>query len=123
MGRRAGLAVAAVALALAGCKDLGVRGAANVPLPIARTKPPAFWSYQAVNPQQRKPYQGRTGDVVTAGNQQFLVQFPDFSGPPSLLAPVGGQGVYALRWDQPPYSQVYVAPGPDRLQAASEIWR
>ncbi len=125
MGGTLRLAVAA-AVALAGCKDLGVRGAANVPLDIARTRPAAFWSYQAVTPQQRKAYEGRTGDILTLGAQRFIVQFPDFAGPTSILAPVGAQGgtsLLAPRWAQAPFDQVYVASGPGRLQVAAEIWR
>ena len=127
MGRMPGLGLAAAgALALAGCKDLGVRGSANVPLASARTRPPVFWSYQAVVPGQRQPYEGRQGDLLTVGSQRFLVQFPDFAGPPSLLAPVAGQGaatIYALRGEQPPFDQVYVSAGPERLQVAPEVWR
>ncbi len=126
MGGTLRLGVVAAAVALAGCKDLGVRGAANLPLDSARTRPPAFWSYQAVNPQQRKAYEGRTGDIITLGAQRFIVQFPDFAGPPGVLAPAGGQGganVLAPRWAQPPFDQVYVASGPNRLQVATEIWQ
>ncbi len=128
MGRTVALGLAAAAaLVLGGCKDLGVRGAANVPLAIARTRPPAFWSYQAVkSAQERKAYEGRQGDLLTVGSQRFIVQFPDFAGPPSLLAPVAGQGgagAFALRGEQPPFDQVYVAGGPDRLQVAPEVWR
>ena len=126
MGRTVGVGLAAVVLALAGCRDLGVRGAANVPLAVARTRPAAFWSYQVVNPLQRTAYKDRQDDILTVGSQQFTVQFPDFAGPPSLLAPVASQGgapVYALRWDEAPFDQVYVAPGPNRLQVAPEVWR
>jgi len=127
MGRKVGPGLAAAcALALAGCKDLGVRGSANVPLAIARTRPAAFWSYQAVLPQQRQGYEGHQGELLTVGSQKFLVQFPDFAGPPSLLAPVaaqGGAGVYALRGTQAPFGEVYVAAGPGRLQVAPEVWR
>jgi len=126
MGRTLRLGLAGVVLALGGCKDLGVRGAANVPLDSARVRPTVFWAYQGVNPQQRKPYEGRTGDIFAAGAQRFIVQFPDFAGPPSMLAPVAAQTgapVYALRWAQPPYDQLYVATGPNRLQPAPEIWQ
>ncbi len=127
MGRTVAWGVAAVVLALAGCKDLGVRGSANVPLEIARTRPPAFWSYQAVKSAQvRKVYEGRQGDLLTVGSQKFLVQFPDFAGSPSLLVPAASQGgaaVYALRGEQPPFDRVYVAAAPNRLQVAPEVWR
>ncbi len=125
MGRTLRLGLAGVVLALGGCKDLGVRGAANVPLGSARIHPAAFWSYQAVKPQQRQAYQGLTGDVFTLGTQRFIVQFPDFAGPPSALAPVGAQAgatVYAPRWAQAPYDRLYVSPGPERMQVATEIW-
>ena len=126
MRQTLGLGVAALGVALGGCKDLGVRGAANVPLDVARTRPAVFWAYQGVNPQQRKPYEGRTGDIFAVGAQRFIVQFPDFAGPPSMLAPVASQAgapVYALRWAEPPFDQLYVAAAPNRLQPAPEIWQ
>ncbi len=126
MGGTLRLGIVAAVVTLAGCKDLGVRGAANVPLHIARTRPAAFWSYQAVTPQQRKAYEGRTGDILTLGAQRFIVQFPDFAGPTSVLAPVGAAGgaaVLAPRWARAPFDRVYVAPGPNRLQLATEIWQ
>ena len=121
-----GLGALAVVLALGGCKDMGVRGAANVPLGIARTQPPVMWAYQAVSlaPGQRKAYEGRTGDVFALGGQQFIVQYPEFAGTRSLLVPVGsenGAAVYALRWDAPPFDRVYVAPDPNRLQVAEPL--
>ncbi len=126
MGRTLRLGLAAVVLALGGCKDLGVRGAANTPVDIARTRPVQFWAYQAVTPTTRKAYEGRTGDLFTLGAQRFIVQFPDFAGPTSVLAPVGaagGSSILAPRWDRPPYERVYVASGPDRLQVATEVWQ
>ncbi len=116
-----GLAGLAAVLALGGCRDLGVRGAANTPTAIARVHPPVFWSYQAVNPAQRKAYEGRTGDVFALGTQRFIVEYPEFAGPRSALVPVGsenGAPVYALRWDAPPYDRLFVAPDPNRLQQA-----
>ncbi len=116
-------AAAALAL-LGGCRDLGVRGAANVPLAIARSRPPVFWSYQAVTVAGRKAYEGRTGDVFQLGDQRFIVGYPEFAGPRTLLAPVGsenGAAVYALRWDTAPYDQVFVAPDPNRLQVAATV--
>ncbi len=116
-----GLAALAAVLALGACKDLGVRGASNTPLAVARVHPPVFWSYQAVNLAQRKAYEGRTGDVFALGSQQFIVQYPEYAGPRSALVPVGsenGAQVYALRWDAPPYDELFVAPDPNRLQQA-----
>ncbi len=126
MGRTLRLGLAAAVLALGGCKDLGVRGAANTPVAIARTRPVQFWAYQAVTPQTRKAYEGRTGDLFTLGAQRFIVQFPDFAGPTSVLAPVGAAGgasVLAPRWARAPYERVYVAGGADRLQVATEVWQ
>ncbi len=126
MGRRLGLGLAAVALALGGCKDLGVRGAANTPVDIARTRPAQFWAYQAVTPQTRKAYEGRTGDLFTLGAQRFIIQFPDFAGPTSALAPAGaagGSSVLAARGARPPFDRLYVATGPSRLQVATEVWQ
>lgn len=127
MGRTARLWVmAAAALALAGCKDLGVRGSANTPYAIARMRPPQYWAYQAVNPASPKPYEGRTGSMFSLGGQSFIVQFPDYAGPRTLLRPAGaaaGATVYALAWDQPPFEQLYVSPDPTRVQVAGEIWK
>ena len=126
MDRTLRLGLTGLALALNGCKDLGVRGAANVPLAIARVRPASFWSYQAVTPQTRKAYEGRIGDVFTLGAQQFIVQFRAFSGPTSALVRVGterGAAVFAPRWARPPFDQVYVEAGSKRLQTATEIWR
>ncbi len=126
MGRTLRLGLAAAVLAVAGCKDLGVRGAANTPVNIARTRPAAYWSYQAVSPQTRQAYEGRTGDLFTLGAQRFIVQFPDFAGPTSALAPAGAAGgatVLAPRGQHAPYDRVYVASGPNRLQVASQVWQ
>ncbi len=126
MGRTLRLGLAAVVLALGGCKDLGVRGAANTPVDIARTRPVQFWAYQAVTPQTRKAYEARTGDLFTLGAQRFIVQFPDFAGPISALAPVGAAGgstVLAPRGEHAPSDRVYVASGPNRLQVAPQVWQ
>jgi len=126
MGRTLGLGLAGLVLALGGCKDLGVRGAANLPLDSARTRPTVYWAYQAVTPGQAKPYEGLTGDIFTLGAQRFIVQFPDFAGPPSALAAVGTQAgatVFARRGAHAPYDRVYVSPGANRLQVAAEIWQ
>lgn len=127
MGRTVRVGLAAAVVILAGCKDLGVRGSANVPLALARTRPAVFWSYQAVVPAQRKAYEGLTGDRFTLGDQSFIVQFPDFAGPRTLLRSVGPAGnsgaAFALAWDQPPYDEVYVAAGPQRLQVSPAIWK
>jgi hypothetical protein len=121
------VAIAAAVVALAGCKDLGVRGSANGPLGVARTRPAAFWSYQAVNPAQRKAYEGLTGERFTVGDQSFIVEFPDFAGPRSMLRSVGPAGytgaAFALAWDQPPYDELYVASGSQRLHVAPAIWK
>lgn len=125
MGRTLRLGMAAAVLTLGACKDMGARGSADVPLAVARTRPVQFWAYQAVNPAQRKAYEGRTGDLFALGGQSFIVQFPDFAGPPTLLRPVGsagGSNVLALTWDQPPFEQLYVASG-GRVQAAPEVWK
>ncbi len=125
MGWKLGLAAAVVLLA-GGCKDLGVRGSANTPVNLARTKPAVFWAYQAVNPAQRKAYEGRTGDRFTLGDQSFIVQFPAFAGSPATLRAVGsaaGAPVYALRWDEAPFGELVVAATPAKLQIAEPLFR
>jgi hypothetical protein len=117
--------MALAVVALGACKDMGARGSANVPLSVARTRPVQFWAYQAVQPATRKAYEGRTGDQVTLGGQSFIVQFPSYAGPQTLLKPAGGGAdgsVFALAWAQPPFDQVVVGGG-GRLQTAAEIWR
>lgn len=126
MRRMAGLGIVAAVVAVAGCKDLGVRGAANVPLDLARTRPTVFWAYQAVDPAQRKAYEGRTGDVFALGDQTFIVEYPEFAGAPAMLKPagaVGGSAVYALRWDDAPFDGVAVAANPTKVQVAAPLFR
>ena len=125
MGRTLRLGMAAAVLALGACKDMGARGSANVPLSVARTRPVQFWAYQAVQPATRKAYEGRTGDQLTLGGQSFVVQFPSYAGPQTLLKPAGGgagRDVFALAWAQPPFDEVYVASG-GRVQVAGEAWK
>jgi hypothetical protein len=119
MGRTLRLGLVLAALAPAGCRDLGVRGSANLPLAEARTRPAVFWAYQAVSPAgPRTASQGLTGDTLAVAGQSFIVQFPDYAGPTSLLRPVSGTPAYALAWDEPPYDRLYVMPGPARVQVA-----
>ena len=127
MGWKRALGTGLAVLALGGCQDLGVRGAANTPVNLARARPAVFWAYQAVNPaSQRKAYEGRTGDRFTLGDQAFIVEFPEFAGSPALLKPVGstaGAPVSALRWDDPPYDGLVVTAAPSKLQVATPLFR
>lgn len=126
MGSKLGWGAAVAVLALSGCKDLGVREGANTPVQLARTKPAVLWAYQAVNPAQRKAYEGRTGDRFSLGDQAFIVEFPEFAGSPAQLKPVGsaaGATLYALRWDDPPFDGLVVAVTPTKWQVATPLIR
>lgn len=103
---RAASAGALALLVLAGCQDSGLPGR-NTPAEDARTRE---WRYTLY--EQADPLTDRAAAIFNMGGERWMTSGAQESIPASLLRPIAStQGIdlYALVWDEPPYTRLYVA--------------
>lgn len=104
--RRAAQAGGLALLLLAGCKDSGLPHR-NTPADQART---LGWRYTLY--EQADPLSDRAAAIFNTGGERWITSGAQETIPATLLRPVAttqGIPLYALVWDQPPYTRLYVA--------------